>query len=268
MPLCLRCLKVFTTRQQLLAHLFKKVPCEPCGIILEDKSIKCKFCKKEFDRQSNLDKHLNNTKTACFTERTHKESVSQTIINNITNLTNQKIEQINNIIHPSFAKHGQESIDHITREVLLELLNSDSFTNLCSTLMKLLYFNVNVPQNINWMIAYPKNGKAGVSFNYDTDQFERISTIDMIDDKFSNMINLLQPLIERICREDERDNILNTKQRRNISKFFEHVGMLEISKESPEVYAKIHDMAYNYKPISAANWKKQGLNANHLSIKF
>jgi hypothetical protein len=131
-----------------------------------------------------------------------------------------------------------------------------------------MYFNKNVPQNNNWMIAYPRNGQAGVAFNYDTNEFERKSTNEIIDEKFANMINLLQPLIEQIYREDELHNILNTQQKRNITRYYAHFGMMEISKESPEVFAKIHDMSYNYKTIPMKSWKDQGLTGNHLSLKF
>ena len=82
------------------------------------------------------------------------------------------------------------------------------------------------------------------------------------------MVDLLQPLLEEIYKEDAKDNILNSQQKKNITRYYAHVGMLEISKESPEVYETIHDMAYNHKTISTTNWKEQGLSGNHLSIKF
>ena len=188
------------------------------------------------------------------------------VVNSQVNQVNQMNNQVKNDI--IFVKHGSEKIDHITREIMLEILDKNNFSDMCVHLMKLMYFNVNVPQNLNWMIAYPKNTNAGVSFNHETNEFNRSDTRDIIDDKFANMINLLQPLIERICREDETDNILNTKQRRNVAKFFEHVGMLEISKESPDIHKKIHTLAYNYKTVPTTSWRNQGLNANHLSIKF
>ena len=239
----------------------------------------CKICKKQFNKKANYLRHINNENSRCCamkqvdekleTMEKKIEKLTNNVINN--NTLNQTLNQtvINNIKQEAlFYEHGKESIDHITREILLELLDNNSFSDVCSDLMKLLYFNINVPKNSNWMIAYPKNGKAGVEFNYDTHQFERKSTIDIIDDKFANMINLLQPLIEKLCREDERDNILNKKQKRNVNRFFEHVGMLEISKESPDVYVKIHEMAYNYRSIATTSWKDQGFNGNHLSIKF
>jgi hypothetical protein len=194
--------------------------------------------------------------------------INNPVINNGPIINN--IEQINNtnVIQPIFTKHGKEYIDHITKDVMLTLLNNNNFTDMASDLMRLMYFNVNVPQNSNWMIAYPKNQKAGVVYNYNTHEFERKGTAEIIDDKFSNMIDLLQPLIEQIYQEDQNDKILNLQQKKNINKYYEHVGMLEISKESPELFEKIRDMAFNHKTIATKSWKNQGLDGKHLSIKF
>ena len=237
------------------------------------KEYPCYMCGKIYGYNYNLTQHLkNNPKcnpSGSIAIAKKKKSNNQNIVNNNNVLVNNLNQTINQVVNKIlFVEHGKEKIDHITREILLEILDTNNFNNMCSNLMRLLYFNVAVPQNSNWMIAYPKNHKAGVAFNYFTNKFERTSTVDIIDDKFSNMINLLQPLIEKICREDERDNILNAKQRRNISRFFEHVGMMQISKESPEVYERIHDMAYNHRSISTTSWKEQGFDGKHLSIQF
>ena len=233
----------------------------------------CPYCESTYVDNSKLNRHLSNVNGICYKNRHPHSSSLNPIINNIKNVKNvNNIGQITtnstNIIQPIFAKHGKETIEHITREILLELLDSDNFPKMCTEMMRLLYFNKNVPHNSNWMIAYPKDQKAGVEYDYNLNQFERKSTIDVIDDKFSNMIDLFQPLIEEICREDERNNILNARQKRNISIFYEHVGMLEISKESPEVYYSIHEMAYKNKIVATTIWKEQGLNGKHLSLKF
>ena len=49
-----------------------------------------------------------------------------------------------------------------TKDVMLEILNIESFSNMCTELMRLLYFNKEVPENRNWTIVYPKNQNAGV----------------------------------------------------------------------------------------------------------
>ena len=301
MFVCSRCTKKFKTKFNLNRHMEDRInPCddkknnkrartedremekethsnyvEPVDKFqgLNTEIIECEHCKKTFSSQSNLDRHwYNSPNTPCAVVRAMKETLKESLKESVVPVLVPSTVNINNtnnnIVQPMFVKPGKEDIDHITREVLLGLLDSNSFTNMCSDLMRLLYFNRNVPQNNNWMIAYPRNGQAGVAFNYDTNEFERKSTKDMIDDKFANMVNLLQPLIEEIYKEDERDHILNGQQKKNITRYYAHFGMMQISKESPEVYERIHEMAFNYKTIPMASWKEQGLTGNHLSIKF
>ena len=268
---CQNCLKSFSTKQQYERHMNRTRKCKKDEInIITYKPFMCNFCSREFTHKHHLETHLASYNTPCYIIRSLKKNLGNTVINN--NITNQNIEQINNTVIEKpqilFLEHGKEKIDHITREIILQLLQNYNFNDMCCELIKLMYFNKNVPENSNWMIAYPKNAKAGVEYNYTTEQFERKCTIDIVDDKFSNMINLLQHLIEEIYQDDEINNTLTSHQKRNISRYDEHVGMLEISKESPELYAQIREIAYTHRVISTSSWKAQGLSGNHLSIKF
>ena len=69
MPSCLRCLKVFATTKHLQAHLNQSKPCEPCGVDVSFKIIKCKYCNKEFDSQGYFNRHLTNVKKPCSSAR-------------------------------------------------------------------------------------------------------------------------------------------------------------------------------------------------------
>ena len=260
---CDRCLKSFTIKQSYQRHISKAIPCklknkseiklieDERNDIIDDvkgnriESYKCQSCDKVYSRIYELNKHLENANNKCFLLKVLKESGTGPTVNigEINQMVNNQMvsNQINNQTvnnEPKknilFVEHGKERIDHITRQIMLELLNKTNFNDMCCELIKLMYFNKDVPENSNWMIAYPKNPKAGVEYNYSTNQFERKYTVDIVDDKFTNLIDLLQPLIEEIFREDERDNILNAQQRRNINQYYEHVGMLEISKERSE----------------------------------
>ena len=131
-----------------------------------------------------------------------------------------------------------------------------------------MYFNRNVPRNCNWAIAYPKNLKAAVVFNDDSNQFERKSTVEVIDEKFENMMHLLQPLIEQIYQEDEINNHLNNQQKRNLKEYYSHFGVSHISTESPVIYEAIQDLGYNARTVPMTSWKQQGLDGKHLSLKF
>jgi len=280
--MCQVCNSPFTKKRNLERHLNTNCSLikNKSEFIFESDVIKCKFCHKIFAKSYRLDRHLKSIQGDCFKLRNHVPTDSITINNNqkiinknynktINNQTinNQTFNQI--AIQPIIvlAKHGEETISHITKEVMLGLLDTKSFTGMCTELMRLLYFNDEVPENQNWTIVYPKNKKAGLQLNKETNKFERVETYNIIDDKFDNMIELLLPLIEEIEEEDKIKKNLNEDQRKNILRFGRHYKM-EISKESEEIYESVKEMAYNERKRSMATWKKKGHEGNHLSLKF
>ena len=266
---------MFDTKNDLERHMRKKKPCKPSEISISVGEFPCKYCKREFTREDNLKRHMDNPKLGCFhlhNQENLKSIIETTIdtkldtklgtkLKSITkNTVNQTVNQIN------IAKPGKEQIDHITREVLLELLNTYTFSDLCQELMKLTYFNKEVPNNSNWCIAYPINEQGALAFNHETQQFNRELTVEVIDDKFYNMMNLLNTIVSSIYDDPSIEK--TEKQRKNCMRFFHFLGEDEISKKSAEIYEKIRKMAYNYKSIPMKSWNDKGLNANYLSIKF
>ena len=129
-------------------------------------------------------------------------------------------------------------------------------------------FNKEVPENRNWTIVYPKNQNAGVEYNHETLRFERKKTYNIIDDKFSNMVNLLFDLVQEISRDDIENNNLSKRQKININKYCMHYGQLDISKTSEAVYDSIHSFAYNSRKDQMKEWGESGHKGNHLSLKF
>ena len=251
-----------------------------------NKTIVCQFCKKSFPKKYNLDRHLLSNRGECCKIRSLiKLKSNKTIINDNRNITNNNITNnynnttINNIVnninvHPIIkpqiilANHGEETISHITKDVMLEILDIESFPKMCTELMRVLYFNKEVPENQNWTIVYPKNKNAGVEFNHTTKRFERKSTYDIIDDKFSNMVNLLFDLVQEISKDDIEKNNLSKRQKINVNKYCMHFGQLDISKTSKDVYESIHELAFSSRKDQMDSWKKKGHTGNHLSLKF
>jgi hypothetical protein len=109
---------------------------------------------------------------------------------------------------------------------------------------------------------------AGVEFNHETLRFERKKTYNIIDDKFSNMVNLLFDLVQEISRDDIENNNLSKRQKINVNKYCMHYGQLDISKTSEAVYDSIHSFAYNSRKDQMKEWGESGHKGNHLSLKF
>lgn len=272
--ICQTCNKCFDRVYDYERHINNQGNCANALLDTEDKndtnkiSYNCETCGKEFASKQSLMRHLDKA-IKCKKEKKYIINNNQTIkqINYINNNINN-IQPIINNNNVQFVKHGKETIGHITKEVLLRLLNQPSFTWLCTEFMRMLYFNAQAPQNNNWCIAYPKNEEAGVVFDYKEGQFERKSTTQIIDDKFSNMMDLLYPILSEIHDEDEKLNNLNAYQKKNIKKYFGLYGVTEISTESTEIYNSVHKMAFRSRRVPMTSWRNQGLKGNHLSLKF
>jgi hypothetical protein len=256
MYICKKCTKCFDKKYQWLNHINKRYECsmafppkeqivvqEP--VVIDKKPFKCDICKAGFSTRGNLKRH-NTSVGFCCENFIFKNESGKCL----------------------FVKSGNETTMQFTKEVLLELLDTKSFTSMCTDMAKLLYFNRDAPENCNWCIAYAKNDKAAIIYNYNLNQFERKPTMTIINDRFSNMMDLIQPLIEEIYQEDEAEDILNKDQKRNIARFYALYGVYDLFEESPDIYEAIHDMAFNNKIIPMHYWKKHGLSANHLSIKL
>ena len=264
---CDLCNKCFDSKSKFHSH---KENQSKCGVILpiDRTEFGCERCGKLFMCKRNLIEHMENKDGKCYKRHIQQEYVMQRL-QDLENKIDSIKPVINNFnINGTFFKPGTESISHITKNDILKLLSYKSFVYMCTDIIKLLYFSRKNPRNSNWTIAYPKDEKAGVSFNYDTERFERVSTEDLINDKFGNAFDLIQPLIEEILKEDERDSTLTHQQRMNINKFYHFFGSYEISKDGVDIYQSIHNMAYDYRSIPMNQWKDQGFSGNHMSIKF
>ena len=238
---CPRCQKLFKDKFALETHLTQNKICTMNNLLYERKSLfhnnenVCKWCGKLYSKKSSLIIHLDNTESKCYAERKAKIEAKKKeemivgelkeIKNSISNIEKKSLGNniTNNVSNNVFiVKPGEECIKHITKELMLRLLGNYSFIDFSCELVKLTYFNLKVRKNCGWCIAYPKNGKAGLEFNHEMGGFERKSTVDVIDDKFANLLSLLQPLIEEINREDELLDNLNQYQKRNIKEFYAH----------------------------------------------
>jgi Zinc finger, C2H2 type len=286
---CNKCNKIFSRKYNLERHELKTCLYKSNKLSIlnneDQKQItKCIYCFKLFENESRLNRHLSSTIGNCYKIRnSNKEFIKPPvniqnnghIINNQTYVTNNNINNINNTIHIQpvvnnfiLAKHGEETISHITKDIMLKILDIESFPEMCTELMRLLYFNKEVPENRNWTIVYPKNKNAGVEFNHESLRFERKKTYNIIDDKFSNMVSLLFDLVQEISRDDIENNNLSKRQKINVNKYCMHYGQLDISKTSKDVYNSIHSLAYNSRKDQMEVWKDNGHSGNHLSLKF
>jgi hypothetical protein len=261
---CNHCKKNFRTKELMRKH--------QCAFFLNklEQKIKCNCCSKDFTSSSSLNYHMKTQHYALSTIDNQKISTTTNIINTTNNITNNTINNnfFNNDIKVQpllFVKHGEERIDHITKDFLLKLLNYTSSQRMFVELMANLYFSSEVPENNNWTLAYPYNDEAAIVYDYDAQKFKRTSNEAVINEKFANMINKLVPMMDEIKKD--YDN-LTREQQLNLLHFYDKECVYDISNQYPDIYALIHKLAYEQRFVPMTSWKEQGLSGNHLSIKF
>lgn len=276
---CGKCGKLFNYQVHLNAHLEISTHCKSISTeINEIKSLednKCDKCGKTYSNVSNLRKHQKNINGKCnikavakliedklITNKPIQKDVK--IVNNIKNVHKHKHVQNNFIM----VKSGNENIDHITRDVFLSLLSCKSFPDMSLKLLDTLYFNIKVPQNCNWCLAYPKNEDAGIELDEESEKFERTNTLDIINKKFLNMFNLCFNLIDQIYQENKDNQFLTHLQYKNLLKCYDYIEQESILEEDEHIYNIIREFAYKNRSIPMNEWKKQGFSGNHLSLKF
>lgn len=274
--ICEKCKKIHRTKELLQKHL------EKCNMSsLKQYEYLCDMCSKTFSSFSNLNYHIKSQHYSVKLIDNRDDpmkNICKNAINNIINNINKSINTTNNSIIQNitnnndikiqpllFVKHGDERIDHITKELLLKILSYENAQKMFVDLMTVLYFTREVPENNNWILAYPCNDKAGVVYNDDTNKFERTSTEQIINSKFSNMIDKIVPLIDEIYADKDS---LTRRQYINILHFYDKECIYDLSNHYPDLYELIHKLAYEQRTVPMSTWKEQGLDAKHLSLKF
>ena len=278
--ICEKCKKNFKTKEAYDNHSISK-----CDNITLHAQHQCKSCQKIFSTLSVLNRHIkekHNSLAIVNIEPNNQSSQPNTTTNNIiknkitNNITNNKTsikigkivnKPINNTINiqPIFVKHGQERVDHITKDFLLKLLDCSSSQRMFVDLMATLYFSEEVPENNNWSLAYPYNDNAAIVFDYEKNEFTRMSNEKIIDQKFSNMIDKIVPMIDEIYKDKEK---LTRNQYINILHFYDKECMYDLSEQCPDIYELIRKLAYEQRFIPMKTWKKSGFNGKSISIDF
>ena len=235
---------------------------------------KCDFCKKKYKSKKGyknhkckhfykkIDKEKGNEelKDKDFEELMVQNELLKKIItappsvvnNNITNIqnNNQHLYLVNN----NFSLFGEEKVNHITKEMFLKILNQTDINDVYSDLLRLIYFNKEVPQNNRWCVLYAKEEFGALQYNKKTDKIERWVTEEVVDRNFEMMINSIQPMMDGL-----QESELNTVQKRNLNILYCHYGRKRISQYEPHNFRKIKMLAFNNKDTPLKLWLKKGL---------
>lgn len=275
---CPKCSKSFNRNYDLQRHLKRKTPCDSDTkkhFSIQDlqqrcKGFACSYCKKSFYDIHTLERHLKNPRLGCYHQK-HSDERDKQLEDKLNERDKRLKEELQNTITPPtiinniqnnikivIVKQGEERIDHITDEKLLQIMDKD-FNSAMRELMCLIYFNKEVPENSRWCVLYPTHKYGALQYNYDTKIVERWVTDKVLVKNFDNMLLLLSQKMDRISRSPN----LSVTQTRNINKFFHHFGLDDFSNESPEGFDFLKMTAYNNRYVPIKIWNTIGIEGEH-----
>lgn len=262
---CKKCKKGFERKYDRDRH-FKKGVCVSIDDMFEKINETqqyniCPKCEKKYKHKKRLLNHLEK----CVDTTKTKNSTQPQIINNINynyNIDNSVTNNVDNsqnlILNVQIVNKGEENVEHITTEKILKIMNN-SFPDVLSELMRLMYFNKEVPENQSWCVLYPNEKYGALQYNNETDLVERLLTDKTVNFHFENMVHTLSPIIDDIVNDEEIKQDLTNQQKRNLSIFFNFFGLSDLSDDKPSEYEHLKMMAYNNKLIPMEMWKQIGL---------
>lgn len=277
MDVCKKCDKLFYSKHDLKIH--QKQKCEKDNFIsLKDQKVKiykCQLCNKPYKRECYFKKHLENCK-----KHLEKKAIQNLIQNqNITNINNidNSVQNIINknitnntnnlVLNFQFNVDGKEKIDHITKENFLEICKN-KFSVAVTELMRLIYFNKNVPRNNKWCVGFPKEEYGALQYNPKTEFIERWITSKIVDGNFENMVNVINPFVDDIYDDKKLYNGLNQTQKINLDLFCRYFGVSNLSTENPSEFKNIKMMAFNNKSVPIELWNSLKLRGGYHNIKI
>ena len=201
---CEICNKVFQNNFTLNRHKKRKNPCSSNDKFINDNSLKCQACKKEFSSKRTLINHVRNS---CKMINAYNPEIINNIVNNNTQNINQNIVNNVNMNQIKLIKFGEEDLSFIKDDVYTKILNA-GFKSV-PNLIEQIHFNPHNPDNQNIYISNMKNSFVLV---YDGEKWEVKDRDDVIEElMYSKTDHLLEKFDDLI--EELPDNAIKKFQR-------------------------------------------------------
>ena len=109
---------------------------------------------------------------------------------------------------------GQETLDHITPEMWLSILNNDKFQDTLGQLTTAIYFHPQAPKNMTWCVTDKHADLGAIQFDFETGYLTKQSTRETIDRNVGGIIFRVSDLLHELgqkCTFNDQQNINSNK---------------------------------------------------------
>lgn len=159
---------------------------------------------------------------------------------------NNTLVQNNNLFNVLFTKPRKERLDHITKDMLLQILDHENVNDAWGDLARSIYFHPKAPENWKWTILDIHDKFGTLEYCHETNTLTRKCTIDVIK---RNMENVLFPVSD-LLDELRKTRNFNKPQAINCSILMNQVGQ----DFTPSQVNSVKDSAYAGRNFPKTLW--------------
>lgn len=172
-------------------------------------------------------------------------------------LSNKQLvtQQINNynfdnktLFNISFSHAKNERLDHITKDMLLEILDHENLNDSLKDLTASIYFHPKCPENWKWNVSDLHAKCGALEFNFESGTIIRKDTREVIEKNMKNVWFSVTDLLEEL----RMSRNLNRPQAINCSKLINMVG----TDFSPDQINSMKESAYEGREFPRALWNR------------
>jgi hypothetical protein len=161
----------------------------------------------------------------------------------INNLTN---ENKNNVINIEFAEPKKEKLDHITQDMMMNILNQKSYNVSVGKLIQSIYFHPKAPENWNWCVTDCDLQLGVLRFDHESGNLQRDNTEQVIQKQYANVMFRVVDMLDELRRERN----LNRPQAINCSRLCNSLG----TKLDSDQVSAVKEVAYQGRNLSKSLW--------------
>ena len=228
-----------TQKQQEEIDFLKK-------LLNQNKSKDIEYCKSLQTIEKSLTKVDQKLKTQL--EQTNK---LQSVANH--NQINQTIGiAYKDLLKFGLVKMGEERLDHLTKDTVLNILNVDNFSDALKNLTEAIYFHPKAPENMIWCIHDNHAFLGAIEYNFDQNVLLYEKADDVIEKHMGNIMFRVSDLLHEL----KLTSSMNKNQWKNQNLMFSLVGC----HLTPQNIKDIKECAYQKRFLPKAIW-------SHLHIK-
>ena len=206
---------------------------------------------QKMDKMDELKDHIVEMKESVDqVKETVEEKDNQFICNQNFNQLNQQNtyynENKNSIVNIQFSKPMKEKLDHITQDMMMNILDQDSYDKSVGKLIQSIYFHPLAPQNWNWCVTDTDAQLGALEFNHESGNLCRNNPEKVIQKSYSNVMFRVVDMLEELRRSKN----MNKPQAINCSRLCNSLG----TQLDPHQVTVVKQVAYQGRNLSKSLW--------------